>query len=180
MATIQCMPRYPYLVTGWGHRKIEPKTKQLSHCKKKNLVGQTILIVWREIRRYLNHAQKSSEKTQIIFIDNLIINLQFIISQQTHPKRVLHWIDLQEHWGEHGIENQRERRSHLATSYGPIGLSKLLTLYRNGNGVDVDALRDRIPLRQDAEKGPKMGSHGYGRLRRWKSCFVAPPDAYRV
>ena len=30
--------------------------------------------------------------------------------------------DLQEHRGEHGIENQRERISHLATSYGPVGL----------------------------------------------------------
>ena len=28
----------------------------------------------------------------------------------------------QEHQGEHGIENQRERRSHLATRYGPVGL----------------------------------------------------------
>ena len=36
----------------------------------------------------------------------------------------------------------------------------LLTLHRKGNRVDVDALRDRIPLRQDVEKGPKMGSHG--------------------
>ena len=30
-------------------------------------------------------------------------------SRQTHRKRVLHRIDLQEHRGEHGIENQRER-----------------------------------------------------------------------
>ena len=51
----------------------------------------------------------------------LIINPQFIRSRQTHRKRILHRIDLQEHQGEHGIENQRERRSHLATSYGPIG-----------------------------------------------------------
>ena len=64
---------------------------------------------------------KSSEKTQIIFIDNLIINPQFIRSQQTHRKRRLHRIELQEHQGEHCIEDQRERESHLATSYGPIG-----------------------------------------------------------
>ena len=38
------------------------------------------------------------------------------------PQKELHGIDLQEHRGEHGIENQRERRSHLATSYGPVGL----------------------------------------------------------
>ena len=54
-----------------------------------------------------------------MFIDNLIINPQFIGSQQTHRKRILHRIDLQEHRGEHGIENQIERRSHIATSYGP-------------------------------------------------------------
>ena len=49
-----------------------------------------------------------------------------------------------------------------------------------GNGVDVEALRDRIPLRQDAGKGPKMGSHGYRRLWRWKSGFVAPLDVFGV
>ena len=58
----------------------------------------------------------------MIFIDKLIINPQFIGSRQTHRKRVLHRIDLQEHRGEICIENQRERRSHLATGYGPIGL----------------------------------------------------------
>ena len=50
--------------------------------------------------------------------------------------------------------------------------SKLLTLHRKGNRVDVDALRDRIPLRQITGKGPKMGSHGNRRLRWWKSVFV--------
>ena len=41
---------------------------------------------------------------------------------QTHHKRRLHRIELQEHQGEHGIEDQGERRNHLATSYGPVGL----------------------------------------------------------
>ena len=58
---------------------------------------------------------------QIIFINKLIINPQFITSRQNTAK-VLHQIDLQEHRGEHGIKNQRERRSHLATTYGPVGL----------------------------------------------------------
>ena len=56
----------------------------------------------------------------------------------------------------------------------PKVCGKLHTLHRRGNGVDVEALRDRFPIRQIAEKGPKMGSHGYIRLRRWKSGFVAP------
>ena len=65
------------------------------------------------------------QKTQITFMNkniDLIINSQFIESQQTHHKRRLHRINLEEHQGEHCIEDQRERRSHLATSYGPIGL----------------------------------------------------------
>ena len=49
---------------------------------------------------------------------------------------------------------------------------KLVTLHRKGNRVDVDDPRDQIPLRQDTGKGPQMGSHGYRRLRRWKSVFV--------
>ena len=55
----------------------------------------------------------NSNKIQIIFIDNLIINPQFMGSLQTHRKRVLHRIDLQEHGGEHGIENQREREESI-------------------------------------------------------------------
>ena len=49
----------------------------------------------------------------------------------------------------------------FSTKYGLEGLCKLLTLHRRGYGVDVEALRDRFPLRQIAGKGPKMGSHGY-------------------
>ena len=51
-------------------------------------------------------------------MNNLIINPQFIGSQQTHRKRRLHRIDLRR---EHCIEDQRERESHLANNYGPIG-----------------------------------------------------------
>ena len=39
-----------------------------------------------------------------------------------HRKIRLHRIYLQEHRGEHCIEDQRERIIHLATSYGPVGL----------------------------------------------------------
>ena len=46
---------------------------------------------------------------------DLIINSNFIGSQQTHRKKSLHQIDLQEHRGEHCIEDQIETRSHLAT-----------------------------------------------------------------
>ena len=62
----------------------------------------------------------------------------------------------------------------------PKVCGKLLTHHRSGYGVDVEALRDRFPLRQIAGKGPKIGSHGYRRLRRWKSGFVALLDVFRV
>ena len=62
----------------------------------------------------------------------------------------------------------------------PKVCGKLLTLHRTGYGVDVEVLRDRFPLRQIAGKGPNMGSHGYRRLQRWKSGFVALPDVSRV
>ena len=62
----------------------------------------------------------------------------------------------------------------------PKVYDKLLTLNQRGNGVDVEALHDRIPLRQITGKGPKMGSHGYRRLRLRKSGFVALLDVFRV
>ena len=36
----------------------------------------------------------------------------------------------------------------------PKVCGKLLMLHRKGNGVDVEAIYDRIPLQQDAGKGP--------------------------
>ena len=43
----------------------------------------------------------------------MIINPQFTGSWQTHRKRVLHRINFEEHRGEHGIENQREREEAI-------------------------------------------------------------------
>ena len=40
----------------------------------------------------------------------------------------------------------------------PKVYGKLLTLHQRGYGVDVEALRDRFPLRQITGKGPKVGS----------------------
>ena len=74
---------------------------------------------------------------------------------------------------------EREEAIWLITM-DPKVCGKLLTHHRRGYGVDIEALRDRIPLRQIAEKGPQMGSHGYRRLRRWRSGFVAPLDVFRV
>ena len=58
----------------------------------------------------------------MLFIDKLDHKPTIHRSQQTHRKRRLHRIDLQENRGELCIEIQRERRSHLANNYGPVGL----------------------------------------------------------
>ena len=60
----------------------------------------------------------------------------------------------------------------------PKVCGKLLTHHRRGYVVDVEALRDRFPLRWSAGKGPQMGSHGYKRLRRWKQVFVVLLDVW--
>ena len=62
----------------------------------------------------------------------------------------------------------------------PQVCGKLLTTHRRGKDVDVEALHGRFPLRQCAGEGPKMGSRGYRRLRRWKLCFMVPLDVFRV
>ena len=72
---------------------------------------------------------------------------------------------------------EREEAIQLITM-GPKVCDKLLTHHRRGYGVAVEALHDRIPLWQIAGKGPQMGSHGYKRLRWWKSGFVAPLDVF--
>ena len=52
----------------------------------------------------------------------MIINPQFIGLNKHTAKTRLHRIDLHERGGEHCIEIQKERRSHLANNYGPEGL----------------------------------------------------------
>ena len=98
-------------VTGKGHRKIEPKAKQFSHCKKNQSSWPNQIDSSKRLAKISNDAYKNLEEIQIIFIDKLIINPQIIRSRQTHRKRILHRIDLQEHRGEHDIENQREKKS---------------------------------------------------------------------
>ena len=109
-------------VTGKGHHMVEPKTKHFSHCKNHRSSWPNQTDNSKRNTKISNHAYKNSEKIQIIFIDKLIINQEFIGSRQTHRKKVVHRIDLQEHQGELCIEIQKERRIHLANNYGPEGL----------------------------------------------------------
>ena len=57
-----------------------------------------------------------------MFIDNLDRKPTIHRISTNTLQKELHRIDLQEEEGELCVENQRERRSHLATSYGPLGL----------------------------------------------------------
>ena len=85
------------IVTGKGHLKIEPKAKHFSHCKKNQSSWPDQIDSSKRLAKISNQAYENSEKIQIIFIDKLIINPQFVRSQQTHRKKVLLRIDLQEH-----------------------------------------------------------------------------------
>ena len=86
MATIQYVSCCPYC--HWkGHRKIEPKAKHFSHCKKNQASWPNQTDSSKRITKISNHAYKNSEKIQIVFIDKLIINPQFIGSRQTHRKK---------------------------------------------------------------------------------------------
>ena len=62
----------------------------------------------------------------------------------------------------------------------PKVCGKLLTTHRRGYGVAVEALHGGFPLRQNTGDGSEMGSHGYRRLRWWKSGFVACFDVLGV
>ena len=79
MATIQYVS-FPFLSLGSSTARLNPKLSTSPIARKINIVGQTKSIDQREIQSYLNHAYKNSEKIQIIFIDKLIINPQFIES----------------------------------------------------------------------------------------------------
>ena len=59
-------------------RKIEPKAKHLSHCKKNQSSWPNQTDNSKRNTKISNHAYENSEKIQIIFIDKLIINPQFI------------------------------------------------------------------------------------------------------
>ena len=56
---------------------------------------------------------------------------------------------------------------------------KLLTHHRRGYGVDVEALRDRFPLRRSTGKGPKMGSHGYRKVAAVEKVFRGSPGCFQ-
>ena len=66
--------------------------------------------------------KKNSEEIQILFIDNLDHKPTIHRSQRTHRKKKITSNSSPQEMGKHCIEIQKERSSHLANNYGPIGL----------------------------------------------------------
>ena len=62
----------------------------------------------------------------------------------------------------------------------PKVCGKLLTTHRRGLGDDVEALRDRFPLRRSTDEGSNMGSRGYRRLQCWKYFFMVASNVFGV
>ena len=170
----------PFLSLGSSTARLNPKLSTSPIARKINLVGQTKLIIRRDLQRYqimhIRIQRRIKYCSQII----LIINPQFIGSRQTHRKKS--YIEqISKKIEENFVLRSKEREEAIQLiTMDPKVCGKLLTHHRRGYGVDVEALRDRIPLRQIAGKGPYMGSHGYRRLQWWKSGFVAPLDVFRV
>ena len=57
----------------------------------------------------------------------------------------------------------------------PKVCGKLLTLHQRGYGVDVEALRDRFPLRQIAGKGPQDGISRVQKVAAAEKWFRGSP-----
>ena len=175
IATIQYVS-FPLLSLGSSTARLNPKLSTSPIARKINLVGQTKLIIQRDLQRYqimlIRIQRRIKHCSQII----LIINPQFIGSRQTHRKK--YYIEqISKNIEENFVLRTKEREEAIQLiTMDPKVCGKLLTHHRRGYGVDVEALRDRFPLRQTAGKGPKMGSHGYRRLRWWKQGFVVLLD----
>src|SRR3954471_1898225 len=128
--TPSCYPRWQQYntclaaptVTGKGHRKIESKAKHFSHCKKNQSSRPNQTDNSKRLAKITNHTYKNSAKIQILFIDNLDHKPTIHQSQQTHRKKKITLNRSPQERGEHSIEIQKERISHLATNYGPEGL----------------------------------------------------------
>ena len=111
----------PLLSLGEDTARSNPSQSTSSHCKKiqSSWPNQT-RVSEKKYESINNHAYKRSKKTPIIFVDiDLIINSQFIRSQQIHRKKSLHQIDPQETV----VLRYKERKGHLDTANGPVGLS---------------------------------------------------------
>ena len=115
----------PLLSLGSSTVRLNPSQSTSSHCKiNRSSWPNKTQISEKKYQAIISHAYKRSNKTQITFMDkniDLIINSKFIGSQQTHRKKELHHMDLQETIV---LRIKRERASHWATNYRPVGLQR--------------------------------------------------------
>ena len=74
-------------IIGKGHRKIEPKAKHFSHCKKDQSSRAKQTDNSKRLAKINNHTLNNSEEIQIFLIEKLIINPQFIGSRRTQRKK---------------------------------------------------------------------------------------------
>ena len=117
--TPSCYPRWQQYnmclaaptVTGKGHRKIEPKAKHFSHCKKDQSSRPNQTDNSKRLAKISNHTYKNSEKNQILFIDNLDHKPTIHWISTNTPQKELHRIDIQEDRGEHGIEIKKREEA---------------------------------------------------------------------
>src|SRR5512146_3400183 len=94
--------------TGKGHRKIEPKAKHFSHCKRDQSSRPNQTDNSKRLAKITNHTENNSEKIQILFIDKLDHKPTIHRSRQTHRKRRLHRIDLHKR-GENIVLRSKKR-----------------------------------------------------------------------
>ena len=141
MATIQYVS-FPFLSLGSSNARLNPKLSTSPIARKINLVGQTKLIIRRDLQRYqiihIRIQRIIKYCSQII----LIINPQFIGSRQTHRKK--NYIEqISKRIEENFVLRSKEREEAIQLiTMDPKVCGKLLTHHRRGYGVDVEALRD--------------------------------------
>ena len=112
----------PFLSLGSSTVRSNPLQSNSPHCKiNRSSWPNKTQISEKKYEAIRDHAYKSSEKTQIIFMDKSDHKLTIPRIPTNTPQKELHHMDLQETIVS---RNQREIESHLASNYGPEGLQR--------------------------------------------------------
>ena len=134
MATIQYVS-FPLLSLGSSNARLNTKLSTSPIARKINLVGQTKLILRRDLQKIQRRFKYCSQI-------NLIINPQFIGSRQTHRKK--NYIEqISKRIEENFVLRSKEREEGIQLiTMDPKVCGKLLTHHQRGYGVDVETLRN--------------------------------------
>ena len=104
----------PLLPLGSSTIRSNPSQSTSCHCKINRSSGPNkTQISEKKYEAIRNHAYKRSKKIEITFMDR---------SSSDPNKHTAKRVTSNRSPRDHCIENQKERRSHLATDYGPVGL----------------------------------------------------------